>query len=155
MSLRIDVPDADAMEALGARLAKACSGAALITLEGELGAGKTTLVRGMLRGLGHQGKVKSPTYTLVEPYEIGTRRVYHFDLYRLGAATELDDIGLRDYLDAESLCVVEWPDRGGARLPAPDLRIVIDYTGTGRTVTLTGQSNRGRVLLEAITSGVL
>jgi len=150
MSLRIDVPDADAMEALGARLAQACTGAALITLEGELGAGKTTLVRGMLRGLGHQGKVKSPTYTLVEPYEIGARRVYHFDLYRLVAATELDDIGLRDYLDAEALCLVEWPERGGARLPVPDLRIVIDYTGTGRAVTLGAQSSRGEVLLEAI-----
>ena len=150
MSLRIDVPDADAMEALGARLALACAGAALITLQGELGAGKTTLVRGMLRGLGHQGKVKSPTYTLVEPYEIGARRVYHFDLYRLGSATELDDIGLRDYLDAEALCVVEWPERGGARLPVPDLRIVIDYADAGRVVTLDAQSGRGQGLLGAI-----
>jgi tRNA threonylcarbamoyladenosine biosynthesis protein TsaE len=137
------------MEAFGARLAQVCTGAALITLQGELGAGKTTLVRGLLRGLGHQGKVKSPTYTLVEPYELGERRVYHFDLYRLGAAEELDDIGLRDYLDAEALCLVEWPERGTARLPAPDLQLVLNHAGDARTVALAAGSPRGQALLDA------
>ncbi len=149
MTMLLTIASAEEMEALGARLAQVCTGAALITLQGELGTGKTTLVRGLLRRLGHQGKVKSPTYTLVEPYEIGERRVYHFDLYRLGAAEELDDIGLRDYLDAEALCLVEWPERGAARLPASDLHIVLDYAGSARTVALDACSPRGRILLEA------
>ncbi len=149
MSLRLTIASAADMEALGARLARACRGAALITLQGELGTGKTTLVRGFLRGLGHQGKVKSPTYTLVEPYEFGARRVYHFDLYRLGAAAELDDIGLRDYLGAEALCLVEWPERGATRLPVPDLRIDLDYAGSARSVALTAHSPCGVAFLDA------
>jgi tRNA threonylcarbamoyladenosine biosynthesis protein TsaE len=149
MNKLLTIASAENMEALGARLAHVCTGAALITLQGELGAGKTTLVRGLLRGLGHQGKVKSPTYTLVEPYELGDRRVYHFDLYRLAAAEELDDIGLRDYLDAEALCLVEWPERGAARLPASDLHVVLNYAGVARTVSLAAHSTRGLALLEA------
>ena len=146
----LTIPDAEAMEALGARLARVCTGPALITLQGELGAGKTTLVRGLLHALGHQGTVKSPTYTLVEPYEFPDRRVYHFDLYRLAAADELDAIGLRDYLDAEALCIVEWPERGGDRLPVPDLCITLEYAGNGRTAALTAHTARGRQLLEAL-----
>ncbi len=149
-TLLVTVASAQDMEALGARLAQVCSGAALITLQGELGTGKTTLVRGLLRRLGHPGKVKSPTYTLVEPYEVGKRRIYHFDLYRLGVAEELDDIGLRDYLDAESLCLVEWPERGAARLPASDLHIALDYTAAGRSVALTAHSPHGKDLLAAL-----
>lgn len=150
MLLTID--SAEEMEAFGARLAQMCSDVALITLQGELGAGKTTLVRGLLRGLGYQGTVKSPTYTLVEPYELGERRVYHFDLYRLGAAEELDDIGLRDYLDAEALCLVEWPERGALRLPASDLHIILSHAGSARTVALAAHSARGRALLDALMS---
>ena len=145
----LTIASADDMETLGARLAHVCTGGALITLQGELGTGKTTLVRGLLHGLGHQGKVKSPTYTLVEPYELGERRVYHFDLYRLAAAEELDDIGLRDYLDAEALCLVEWPERGAARLPVSDLQVVLNYAGTARTVSLAAHSARGQSLLDA------
>lgn len=148
--MQLTIASATDMEAFGARLARACSGPALITLQGELGAGKTTLVRGLLRGLGYQGTVKSPTYTLVEPYEFGARRVYHFDLYRLGAAEELDDIGLRDYLDAEALCLVEWPERGAARLPTADLQIVLHHADAARTVTLAAHSACGRRLLEAL-----
>ena len=149
MTMLLTIASAEDMEALGARLAQVCRGGALITLQGELGAGKTTLVRGLLRGLGYQGKVKSPTYTLVEPYELGERRVYHFDLYRLGAAEELDDIGLRDYLDAEALCLVEWPERGATRLPQADLHIVLNYAGSARTASLTAHSDRGQALFEA------
>lgn len=145
----LTIAGAEDMEALGARLAHVCTDGVLITLQGELGAGKTTLVRGLLHGLGHQGTVKSPTYTLVEPYEVGDRRVYHFDLYRLGAAEELDDIGLRDYLDAEALCLVEWPERGAGRLPASDLHVVLSYAGAGRTASLAAHSARGQALLEA------
>lgn len=149
MSMLFTIASAEDMEAFGARLARSCTGGALITLQGELGAGKTTLVRGLLRALGHQGKVKSPTYTLVEPYELGDRRVYHFDLYRLGTADELDDIGLRDYLDADALCLVEWPERGAARLPVPDLRLVLNHAGDARTVALAAGSARGQALLAA------
>ena len=150
MSATLEIADAAAMEAFGARLAGTCTGGALITLQGELGVGKTTLVRGLLRALGHAGKVKSPTYTLVEPYEIGARRVYHFDLYRLGAAQELEDIGLRDYLDADALCLVEWPERAGGALPVPDLHVAIEYAGAARTVVLDARTERGRVLLAAL-----
>ncbi|MBI5041371.1 MAG: tRNA (adenosine(37)-N6)-threonylcarbamoyltransferase complex ATPase subunit type 1 TsaE, partial [Gammaproteobacteria bacterium] len=112
-------------------------------LSGDLVAGKTTLVRGFLRGLGHTGHVRSPTYTLVEPYEFSERRVYHLDLYRLGDAEELEWIGLRDLLDGTSLALIEWPERGQGVLPAADLEIRIAYQGDGRLVTLIGQSPAG------------
>ena len=150
MNREFSIPDAAAMEAFGTCLAVACAGLQLITLQGELGAGKTTLVRGMLRGLGHVGTVKSPTYTLVEPYDVGGRFLYHFDLYRLAVAQELDDIGLRDYLDAEALCVVEWPERGGEQLPLPDLQIVFDSRTATRLLTIAAQSVRGVHALQTL-----
>ncbi|MHB8747090.1 MAG: tRNA (adenosine(37)-N6)-threonylcarbamoyltransferase complex ATPase subunit type 1 TsaE [Gammaproteobacteria bacterium] len=150
MNREFSIPDARAMEAFGACLAATSAGLQLITLQGELGAGKTTLVRGMLRGLGHAGTVKSPTYTLVEPYDVAGRSLYHFDLYRLAVAQELDDIGLRDYLDAEALCVVEWPERGGKQLPPPDLQIVFDSRTATRLLTIAAQSARGVHALQTL-----
>ncbi len=140
------VADEMAMMALGARLATFTEGGASIWLEGELGSGKTTFARGLLRALGVTGAVKSPTYTLVEPYELPARPVYHFDLYRLADGEELEAIGVRDYFDSEALCLVEWPERGGDYLPAADLRIHIAYQGEGREISLEANSATGERL---------
>lgn len=141
------------METLGVALAKAISGGLVIHLSGELGAGKTTLVRGVLRGLGHAGSVRSPTYTLVEPYELAGRRVYHLDLYRLGDPEELEWIGLRDLLDADSLALIEWPERGRGMLPQADLELSLEYFGTGRRVSLTGHSKAGARVIAQLDAG--
>lgn len=147
------IADAAAMESLGAALAQAIQGGLIIHLRGELGAGKTTLVRGVLHGLGHAGSVRSPTYTLVEPYELAGRQVYHLDLYRLGDPEELEWIGLRDLLDADSLALVEWPERGRGVLPQADLELTLDYFGTGRRVTLTGHSDAGDRVIAQLDAG--
>lgn len=147
------IADAAAMEALGAALAGALGGGLIVHLTGELGAGKTTLVRGVLRGLGHAGNVRSPTYTLVEPYELAGRRIYHLDLYRLADPEELEWIGIRDLLDADSLALIEWPERGAGVLPPADLEIAIAYFGTGRSVTLTAHSEAGERVLGQIDVG--
>ena len=146
------VPDGEAMEAFGARLAACTTGGEAIYLHGDLGAGKTTLVRGFMHALGHEGAVKSPTYTLVEPYELATRRAYHFDLYRLGEPEELEYMGIRDYLDGEAVVLVEWPQRGEGVLPCADLDITIDYSNDGRNISLTAATERGESLLCCIKS---
>lgn len=138
------------MEALGRRLAAASRPGLRMHLQGELGAGKTTLVRGFLRGLGHPGRVKSPTYTLVEPYLIDNKRIYHFDLYRLAEPEELEAIGVRDYLDGHSLCLIEWPERAAALLGEPDLLLAISLEGQGRRVRLAAPTARGRAVLAAL-----
>ena len=138
------LPDEDAMVAFGHRIAQVTGGAGLIFLEGDLGAGKTTLSRGIIRGLGHTGAVKSPTFTLVEPYEIGAVRAFHFDLYRLVDPEELEYMGIRDYFDEDALCLIEWPDKGTGFLPKPDLTITITPHAHGRQLKLLPQSARGQ-----------
>ena len=147
------IADAPAMEALGASLARALDSGLIVHLNGELGAGKTTLVRGVLRGLGHEGNVRSPTYTLVEPYELAGRHIYHLDLYRLADPEELEWIGIRDLLDADSVALIEWPERGAGVLPPADLEISIVYFGTGRSVTLAGHSDTGERVIGQIDVG--
>jgi len=119
----------------------------LILLNGHLGAGKTTLSRGILQGLGHLGAVKSPTYTLVEPYDLGIGKVFHFDLYRLMDAQELEHIGFTDYLSEAKLCMIEWPENGDSYIPQPDIEISISLFKSGRRVVLNAQSERGEQCL--------
>ena len=141
---------AAATEALGARLARRLRPGCVLELHGDLGAGKTTLARGLLHALGHRGAVKSPTYTLVEPYQIGTWRVFHWDLYRLADPEELEFLGLRDQLDGEAALLIEWPERGLGELPAADLVISLGYAGAGRAARLEARSPRGAGMLARI-----
>ena len=134
-------------EALGARLASTLRPGNILYLSGDLGAGKTTLVRGLLHTLGHRGTVKSPTYTLVEPYQIGDWRLFHWDLYRLADPEELDFLGLRDQLDGQAALLIEWPERGQGELPAADVEIALSYAGEGRACRLNALSSVGQAML--------
>ncbi len=138
------------MVALGVALSEALVPGVVVHLEGELGMGKTTLSRGIIQGLGHEGAVKSPTYTLVEPYEHTRIPVYHFDLYRLGDPEELELMGIRDYLDGHSVCLVEWPERGDGVLPPADLVITIDKERAGRSLRLRASSASGEAVLDRL-----
>jgi tRNA threonylcarbamoyladenosine biosynthesis protein TsaE len=142
--------DAQATEAFGARLAECCRGGLLVFLHGDLGAGKTTLVRGFLRAAGCSGPVKSPTYTLVEPYSSQRGSFYHLDLYRLSDAEELEWIGVRDLFDAEQICLIEWPERGAGYLPAADLHVYLRLEDNGRRVRLAAASARGEQVLHCL-----
>ncbi|MCG5494501.1 tRNA (adenosine(37)-N6)-threonylcarbamoyltransferase complex ATPase subunit type 1 TsaE [Ectothiorhodospira variabilis] len=139
-----ELPDEQATRAFGARLAATCPLRGLVFLQGDLGAGKTTLVRAFLRALGHVGPVKSPTYTLVEPYEIGGRRILHFDLYRLADPEELEYLGVREDMDDATLNLVEWPSQGEGWLPVPDLVLSLSASGEGRRLELSSGTDAGR-----------
>lgn len=150
--MRLTAAGAEQTRALGARLARALQGAdepeaLVIGLTGELGAGKTTLVGGLLAALGHDGAARSPTYTLVEPYRLAGRDVNHCDLYRLRDPSELDDLGLRDLATPRSLLLVEWPERAAGRLGVPDLSVRLGYLDDGREVEITAASEAGRRVL--------
>ncbi|MFT5578051.1 MAG: tRNA threonylcarbamoyladenosine biosynthesis protein TsaE [Paraglaciecola psychrophila] len=140
----------EAMVDFGAALGAAISGGAVIFLEGDLGMGKTTLSRGVLSAYGYHGVVKSPTYTLVEPYELAQKTVYHFDLYRLGDPEELEYMGIRDYFDGEQLCLVEWALKAQMFLPTADIVVRIDAVGAGRRLELSAQTVRGQAIVAAL-----
>ena len=130
------IPNEKAMMELGGRIAEQFPRGGIVLLNGDLGVGKTTLVRGLLRHLGFEGTVKSPTYTLVEPYQIGDRSIYHFDLYRLGDPEELEYMGGRDYWESDALCLIEWPEKALGYLPKEDLKLEIFHFGEQRKVKI-------------------
>ena len=149
--LETGLADAAATEAFGAQLAACCRGGGLLVfLCGDLGAGKTTLVRGLLRAMGHAGAVKSPTYTLLESYRLDGLQVHHFDLYRLAGAGELEWLGIRDLLGADAVCLIEWPERGAGVLPAPDLQLNLVYQGAGRRLVVSASGKRGEEVVRCL-----
>jgi tRNA threonylcarbamoyladenosine biosynthesis protein TsaE len=152
MSLDIKLPDPAATEALGHALAAGAQPGRVLHLRGDLGAGKTTLVRGLLRGLGHAGRVKSPTYTLVEPYELSSLHFYHFDFYRLKNQEEWEQAGFREYFNAHALCAVEWPERARDLLPRPDVEITLRFEGEARRALLDAYSSAGADWLSSLSS---
>ena len=131
-SIQVDLADEAATLAFGARFADVWRRGGIITLSGDLGTGKTTFCRGYLRRLGWRGSVKSPTFTLVEPYEIEGLAIYHFDLYRLTDPEELEYVGAMDYFQPQNLCFIEWPERGEGELPDPDFHIEIRFVDDAR-----------------------
>ena len=148
--MKIEIPDAEAMERLGSELARHCPSGAAFFLQGELGAGKTTLARGFLRRLGHTGIVKSPTYTLVEPYFLKDQDVYHFDLYRLNTLEELESIGLRDYFDGRGISLIEWPEKAKELLDPPDVWLTIEFQGSSRQVQLLAHTATGTDIVKKL-----
>ncbi len=137
------MPDEAATLRLGAALAEGALPGRVLHLRGELGAGKTTLVRGLLRALGHAGRVKSPTYALVEPYALSRLNLYHFDFYRFKDRSEWMSSGFREHFNPASLCIVEWPERAGDLLSPPDLDLQLAYEGASREATLAAHSPAG------------
>jgi tRNA threonylcarbamoyladenosine biosynthesis protein TsaE len=150
MSLDIKLPDPAATEALGRALSSGATPGRVIHLRGDLGAGKTTLARGLLRGLGHAGRVKSPTYTLVEPYELSSLHFYHFDFYRLKNKEEWEEAGLREYFNAQSLCVVEWPERAAGLVSLPDLEVTLAFEDDARRARIDAHTEAGRSWLSSL-----
>jgi len=146
--------DEEAQLKLAASIAKQTKAGCVIFLEGDLGAGKTTFVRGFLQSLGFTGNVKSPTYTLVEPYLISGQQIYHFDLYRLGEPDELEYAGGRDYFDEESICLIEWPEKAAGYLPVADVLCQLSYKTEqgheGRLCELSSNTHKGREIINSL-----
>lgn len=139
--------DEQATLAFAAAIAARCTQQTTLYLHGDLGVGKTTFSRGFICALGHNGKVKSPTYTLIEPYSLPPWQVYHFDLYRLASPEELEFMGIRDYFTPNALCLVEWAEKGAGILPKPDLDITLKYIGQQRTVEAISNTRYGEELI--------
>lgn len=152
MNLTLTLPDEAATLDLGRRLAAALRPGDVVWLEGDLGAGKTTLVRGLLRAAGDSGAVKSPTYTLVEVHPVSGIYFYHFDFYRFNQPEEYLDAGLDEYFSGNGVCLVEWPDKALPYLAQPDLRIALHLHGSGRRAELIARGPRGQACLAAATS---
>ena len=148
--ITLEIPDARQQEALGGMISAEAPASFIVYLEGDLGAGKTTLVRGFLRGLGYPGNVKSPTFTLLEPYELGDRVVYHLDLYRLADPEELEYLGLRDLLAQDATLLIEWPEQGKGMLPNADIVVDISYRDEGRSLGFRSCSAKGERLLASL-----
>lgn len=152
MAIDLKLPDAAATARLGAALAAGIAPGRVLHLSGDLGTGKTTLVRGLLRALGVHGPVKSPTYTWVEPYSISRLDLYHFDFYRLSNKNEWIESGLREYFRPDAVCIVEWPERAGSSLPLPDLSIGLTHEGEARRAVLEAHSPAGEAWLSSLPS---
>lgn len=142
------LPDEAATEAFGAELAPLLAAPLTVYLEGGLGAGKTTFTRGLLRGCGHAGTVKSPTYALVESYPLAGFDLHHFDLYRFASPDEWEDAGLDEYFGTRSVCMIEWPRQGGAWVPAADITVNLEHQESGRLGIIHAHSPIGRQILE-------
>lgn len=150
--MKLVIHDEAEMLALGGRLAQVCNDAIVIYLHGQLGAGKTTLVRGFMRSMGYTGAVKSPTYTLIEPYEVGGWRLYHLDLYRVQNSAELAFLGLRELYEGKVIMLVEWPERGVGFLPPADLVLDIEYALAGRSLIPQPLTPVGEAIVKALAS---
>ena len=149
---RWTLPDEAATLALGAEIARILCAGMTLYLQGDLGAGKTTLVRGMLRALGYTGRVKSPTYTLTEIYSVSGFELYHFDLYRMHDPREWQDAGFREVANGSTVSLVEWPEKAAGLLPPPDLRILLRVLDAGREVEIVAETALGKKCLKACCS---
>ncbi len=156
MTASFFLADESATVSTGQQLGRLLHGGDIVYLLGDLGAGKTTLTRGILQARGHTGAVKSPTYTLVEPYALADGAVFHFDLYRIRGAEELDYLALDDYFRPDAIAIVEWPDKGQPLLPAPVLTVTLRREADGRRIEFQGSGTpRGRELLDFLSKSIL
>ncbi len=148
--MHIQLSDESETVGFGAKVANLLQGGEFIYLRGELGAGKTTFVRGILTALGHKGKVKSPTYTLVEPYLIAGKELYHFDLYRVNEPEELEAMGIRDYFDGKSICLFEWPEQGNEVIVPADIIFSFMHNSKGRELEVSPGSIQGKEIINQL-----